>query len=99
MHTYIDSFKKERAEYPEQNTAYFQNVENITVDSDNVILQEKQKVCEEETHDKNEANNSMNARKTIDASKTIEQNLIKTIKVEAAEEFITCLNTCLENLL
>ena len=39
MQTYIDSVNKEPAAYPEQNTAYFENVAKITVDIDSVILQ------------------------------------------------------------
>ena len=43
MKTYIDSVKNKHAEYPEQNTAYFENVANITVNGDSVILQEEER--------------------------------------------------------
>ena len=39
MKTYIESVKKEHAAYPEHNILYFENVANITLDSDNVITQ------------------------------------------------------------
>ena len=42
MRTYIDSVKKERAAYPEESTAYFENVVNITADVHSVIPKDKQ---------------------------------------------------------
>ena len=39
--TYIDICKKKCVAYPEQRTAYLENIVNITVDSDSVIPQEK----------------------------------------------------------
>ena len=44
MQNWIDIFHKEserRASYPEQRTAHFENVANITVDSASVITQEE----------------------------------------------------------
>ena len=34
MQTYIDSVKNDHVDYPEQKTSYFENVVNITVNSD-----------------------------------------------------------------
>ena len=69
MRNYIDKCNKESekyAAYPEQSTIHFENVVNITVDSDCVITQEKQDRSEEYfqedrkiPYDKNEANNSI----------------------------------------
>ena len=63
---YIISCPKESelcAVYTEQSTAYFDDIENITLDSANVILQEKKNGSEEyfqaNTYDKNEVNNSI----------------------------------------
>ena len=44
MQTYIDSCKKEsekHAAYPEQSNVHFENVANITVDSDSITPREK----------------------------------------------------------
>ena len=41
MKTYIDNVKKEHTGYLEQNTSYFENVVNITVDIDSIIPMEK----------------------------------------------------------
>ena len=38
MKTYIDSCKKVRAAYQEQNTLNFENVANITVNTDSINL-------------------------------------------------------------
>ena len=38
MKTYIDSCKKKRASYPEQNTLNFENVTNITINNDSINL-------------------------------------------------------------
>ena len=60
--------------YPEQRTAHFKNVVNITVNSDSVIPQQKQngseKDCQAGTYNENEANKSIEEI----TSKTIEQN-------------------------
>ena len=50
MQTYIDSCKKEsekHAAYPEQSNVHFENVANITVDSDSITQREKQNGSEE----------------------------------------------------
>ena len=47
MKNYIDSCKKKSAAYLEQNTTHFETVANISIDSDSVTPQKKQKVCEE----------------------------------------------------
>ena len=52
MKNYIDSVKKERAAYPEQNTAYFEKKSNITVNSDSLFPQQKKKALEEDNYDK-----------------------------------------------
>ena len=58
--------------YPEWSTVHFENISNITVNSDNVIPQEKQnggeKYCQVIPYEKNEANKSIekNSNKTID---------------------------------
>ena len=66
MQNYIDSCHKElerRAAYPEQSTTNFENVANITVDSDSVIPKDKQnggeKYRQEIPYSENEANNSI----------------------------------------
>ena len=44
LRTYVDSFYKEserRSEYPEQSTAHFNNVPNITIDIDSITPQKK----------------------------------------------------------
>ena len=43
MQNYIDSFKKERASYPEHNTLYFENIEKITVESDIITPPKKRR--------------------------------------------------------
>ena len=74
MQDYIDSCHKEserRAAYLEQSTAYYENIENITVDSASLIPQEKQNGNEEDhqvnPYEKNEANKSIkeNTSKTL----------------------------------
>ena len=50
MQEYIDSCHKESgkcAAYPEQSTAHFEDVFNITVDSSSVLVQEKQNGSED----------------------------------------------------
>ena len=42
LKTYTGSVKKERAEYPEHNTLHFENVANITADSDIITPHKKQ---------------------------------------------------------
>ena len=67
MNNYIDICKKvsERcAEYPEQNTAHFENVANITAGSDSVIPQEKQKMIKT-IEQKSSETIEQNARKTF----------------------------------
>ena len=106
MQTYIESCKKEperRVVYTEHNTEHFENVANITANSDSVILQEKQTVREEDhkiPYNKNEANESIeqNAGETIEqnANTIIEQNERKTIKSGKSFEVITCLNNIVE---
>ena len=39
--TYIDTVEKEHTTYPEHNTSHFENVSNITINSDSVTLQKK----------------------------------------------------------
>ena len=41
MQTYIGTFKKERAAYPEHKTLHYKNVTYITVDSDSITPQKK----------------------------------------------------------
>ena len=41
--TYIDTVEKEHTTYPEHNTSHFENVSNITINSDSVTLQKKKK--------------------------------------------------------
>ena len=51
MQEYIDSCRKEsksRSAYPEKNTAHFNNVAKITVDSDSTTPQKKQTGREED---------------------------------------------------
>ena len=85
MKTYIDTVKKGRAAYPEHNTSYLEKVGNITVDSDSLIPHKKKNGSEEDiynnrqedckfSYEKNDKNKDMNAKETIGASKTIEQN-------------------------
>ena len=88
--TYIDSLKKERAEYPEQKTLHSKNITNITVDIYSVtphkekigIQEDRQEDCNIHFN-KNEANNSMNANKTVGASKKIGTIAIKTVEINA----------------
>ena len=89
MQTYIDSVQKERAQYPELNNSYSENVSNIAVDSDSVIPQKK--ICfRGETYEENEANKSMNTRETIDTSKKMYKTKAKTLnKLRAKELGIT----------
>ena len=47
IQTYIDSCKKESAANTEQNTLHLENVARITVDSDSITPQKKQKGREE----------------------------------------------------
>ena len=56
-----------------------------------MIPQEKQKVCEEETYDENEADKSMYVSENIYAS--------KTIKVGTEKKFITCFYAYFKNLI
>ena len=85
MQEIIDSCHKESEScvaYPDQNTANFNIVANITVKSDSITSQ-KTKNCREEDHqeyfkipfDENKANKSIIASKNIEsnASETIEQ--------------------------
>ena len=96
MRENIDSCHKEsesRTEYPEQNTSHFNNVANITVNSNSVTPQKKKNGIEEDHQedcniifDKNGANKSMNASETIEliTIKTIEKML--AIKLEKFQE-------------
>ena len=72
----------------------------INVNSDSVIPQKKTNGSNEDlqedlniSYDENESNKSMNA------SKTIEQNFSKTIKAESTRNVITCFNALFKNLL
>ena len=62
MQNYIDIFQKEserHAAYPEQRTANFENIANITIDSDILIPQQKQnlneKNCQANPYEENQA--------------------------------------------
>ena len=77
MKNYIDRFHKEseiRAACPEQSTPHFENVDNITVDSDSVIPQEKktgsEKYQQANYYEENESNKSTEEI----VSKKVEQN-------------------------
>ena len=79
----------------EQSTVNFVNVANVPVDSDSITLQKEKNGVEEHyqedlniIYSKNEANNSMNAIKTVDASKRIEQNASKSIQAGTAKYFL-----------
>ena len=108
MKTYIDIVKKERADSPENNISYFENVAYITVYNDNEIPQEKQNSCEKDHqedrkisyNDENEENKSTDASKTIEQnrSKTNEQNVSKTIKAGKEKQLITCIENNLNNI-
>ena len=71
MKTYIDIVKKERADSPENNISYFENVAYITVYNDNKIPQKKQNGSEKDHqedcnisyNDENEENKSTDASK------------------------------------
>ena len=75
MQEHIDSCHKESESsevYPEHSTAHFNNVTNITVDSDSIIPQKKQNGREENVQkdheipfNKNEANKSIIENETI----------------------------------
>ena len=83
MREHIDSchkYSKSSAAYPENGTANFNNVANITVDSDSITPQKKKNEKEENIQkyhdiyfDKNESNKSIIDRKKIapNADKTI----------------------------
>ena len=72
LRTYTDSVKKDHLAYLEKNTLHFENVADITVNSDGIIPEKKrnrregdhQKNCKI-PFDENEANKSIIASKTI----------------------------------
>ena len=86
LQTYIDGCHKESercAAYPEQSTAHFNNVVNITVDSDSITPQKGKNGREEDRQeyrqipfDKNVENNSIIVSEAIEpnTSKSIEPN-------------------------
>ena len=94
LEDYIASCHKEserRAVYKEQITEHFNNVADITADSDSITPQKKQNGREKYRHitfNNNEANNSINASKTIEpnASKKFEPNKSKKIEPNASNK-------------
>ena len=86
IQTYIDSCKKERAANTEQNTLHLENVARITVDSDSITPQKKQKGREEyHQEDYQIPLNENEENQSIIAIRTIESNVGKTIEPNASE--------------
>ena len=89
IQTYIDSFKKERAENTEQNTLHLENFAIIAVDS-NIITPQKKQNGRKENHqehckipfEENEENNSIITSKTIESNANEEIGLNKINKIE-----------------
>ena len=85
MQDYIDIFHKEserHAEYPEQRTTHFEKVANITVDSNSVIIHQKQngreKDCQANPYKKHEAKKVLRKAQAKQFNKTKEKQFNKT---------------------
>ena len=76
--TYIDSVKKERVEYPKQNTLNFENITKIIVEIDSITAQRKKNGKEVDCQEYRQIPlNGNEENKSIIAGKKMKQNKIK----------------------